>query len=95
MLSAISRTARCTMALRGVALARQRRIIARRPARAPAAFERDDARRARGFALGGAEFDLKSSNMLYPRAPDAAQHGAQRNAALLIRGPGFLPECAK
>ena len=63
-LSAISRTARCTMALRDVALARQRGIVARRPARAPAAFERDQPRGARGFSLRRAEQDLRRSNMV-------------------------------
>jgi hypothetical protein len=38
-----------------VALARQRRIVARRPARAPAGFDGDKPRGAGGFALRRAE----------------------------------------
>ncbi len=38
----------------GKALARERRIVARRPPRAPRRFELDQPRRARGFLLGGA-----------------------------------------
>jgi hypothetical protein len=38
-----------------IALARERRIVARRPARPSAVLERDQPRRARGFGFGRAE----------------------------------------
>ena len=38
-----------------IALARQRRVVARRPARAPAALELDELRGARGFGFGRAQ----------------------------------------
>ena len=62
-LSAISRTARCTMAFCAIALARQRRIVARRPARAAAALERDQPRGARRLGFGRRSRFRRRSNI--------------------------------